>query len=302
MPCVVVLWPAAQPLFCPSRARCSRRAEDSPTLALAWTLFAAICRVAQAFESVYKALHKRPLLRRRSVLAVEVGRGGEEDEQLVLPASALPAPAMFSGGAAGTPSAAQRTTRRSTRAARATSALSGASTPLVASPPPPGLAQQQQQRTLGANLAVASKALSSATPSRRTRSVAAGSDAGSRASMLMDVDEAAQSQQPQQGKDTDRLLVKDESYAIAERKGLPVEVQEAIAASGASASPFSCCRAELTPCSTCCNRPVHAPRQGRPRPDHRLRPPRQLRPLLRVELGERASLLALLPPRRWNRS
>lgn len=208
-------------------------------MALAWTLFAAICRVAQAFESVYKALHKRPLLRRRSVLAVEVGRGGEEDEQLVLPASALPAPAMFSGGAAGTPSAAQRTTRRSTRAARATSALSGASTPLVASPPPPGLAQQQQQRTLGANLAVASKALSSATPSRRTRSVAAGSDAGSRASMLMDVDEAAQSQQPQQGKDTNRLLVKDESYAIAERKGLPVEVQEAIAASGASASPFS---------------------------------------------------------------
>ncbi|GAA5890992.1 hypothetical protein JCM8208_003123 [Rhodotorula glutinis] len=134
---------------------------------------------------------------------------------------------MFSGGAAGTPSAAQRTTRRSTRAARAASALSGASTPLVASPPPPALAQHQQQRTLGANLAVASKALSSAAPSRRTRSVAAGSDAGT---MLMDVDEAGQSQQ-QQGKDSDRLLVKDESYAITERKGLPVEVQEAIAAS-----------------------------------------------------------------------
>ncbi|GAA5843798.1 hypothetical protein JCM9279_000149 [Rhodotorula babjevae] len=141
---------------------------------------------------------------------------------------------MFSGGAAGTPSAAQRTTRRSTRAARAAAALSGGSTPLVASPPPPGLAQQQQ-RTLGANLAVASKALSSATPSRRTRSVAAGSDAGSSASMLMDLDEAGQAQQHQhqhqQGKDADRLLVKDESYAITERKGLPVEVQEAIAAS-----------------------------------------------------------------------
>ncbi|GAA5922516.1 hypothetical protein JCM3775_005758 [Rhodotorula graminis] len=140
---------------------------------------------------------------------------------------------MFSGGAAGTPSAAQRTTRRSTRAARAASALSGASTPLVASPPPPGLApqQQQQQRTLGANLAVTTKALSSAAPSRRTRSVAAGSDAGTSATMLMDVDEAGQSQQHQQGKDADRLLVKDESYAITERKGLPVEVQEAIAAS-----------------------------------------------------------------------
>ncbi|BGP37735.1 hypothetical protein JCM10449v2_001657 [Rhodotorula kratochvilovae] len=125
---------------------------------------------------------------------------------------------MFSSGAAGTPSAA-RTTRRTTRAARAASALaSGASTPTA-----PPIAQAQ--RTLGANLALASKALSaSPAPSRRTRSIAAASDAGS---AMMDVDDGAQGQ----GKDSDRLLVKDESYAITERKSLPVEVQQAISSS-----------------------------------------------------------------------
>lgn len=54
------------------------------------------------------------------------------------------------------------------------------------------------------------------------------SDVGS----AMDVEEA-QGQGALVRKDGDKLLVKDESYSITERTALPVEVQQAIAASGA---------------------------------------------------------------------
>lgn len=64
------------------------------------------------------------------------------------------------------------------------------------------------------------------------------SDAGS--AMVVDGDEGQQQQAG--GKDSDRLLVRDESYAIAERKGLPVEVQQAIAASGQSLPGLSLSR------------------------------------------------------------
>ncbi|GAA6006390.1 uncharacterized protein JCM10292_002672 [Rhodotorula paludigena] len=138
---------------------------------------------------------------------------------------------MFSSGGASTPTGA-RTTRRATRASRAASSAlaSGTSTPLPpAAAPAPGPA-----RTLGANLAAASRTLSaSPAPSRRSaRSVAAVSDVGS----AMDVEEA-QGQGALVRKDGDKMLVKDESYSITERTALPVEVQQAIAASDAYTQP-----------------------------------------------------------------
>ncbi|GAA5863802.1 hypothetical protein JCM1840_005771 [Sporobolomyces johnsonii] len=120
---------------------------------------------------------------------------------------------MFSGGA-GTPLGTRTTRRAASRRAVSSAFVSGQTTPR-ASPP------ATTSRTLGANLHAASAALSvSPAPSRRAKSsVAALSDVGS----AMDVDEAAAGR-----KEADKVLVKDENYAVVERKGLPVEVQQAI--------------------------------------------------------------------------
>ncbi|GAA5885246.1 hypothetical protein JCM6882_009536 [Rhodosporidiobolus microsporus] len=137
---------------------------------------------------------------------------------------------MFSSGAGGT-STPRQSRRLASRASRAPSALaSGQSTPR-ASPP-----AAVQSRTLGANLQAASRALSGAAspaPSSRrgTRSVAALTEDGGSA---MDVEEVGQ---PAAGKERERVLVKDEAYAITERKGLPDEVVQAIAGADAYTAP-----------------------------------------------------------------
>ncbi|KAJ8295400.1 Nucleoporin nup132 [Rhodotorula toruloides] len=137
----------------------------------------------------------------------------QERERRVEFSSNLPLE-MFSSGAAGTP---QRTTRRSARASRVASTLT--STQATPQPSPP-----QTARTLGANLQAVQRGLTvSPAPSRRTaRSVAAASDVGS----AMDVEEGATAAGR---KDQDKVLVRDDSYTITERKALPVEVQQAVA-------------------------------------------------------------------------
>lgn len=77
--------------------------------------------------------------------------------------------------------------------------------------------------------------------------MAAASDVGS----AMDVEEGATAAGR---KDQDKVLVRDDSYTITERKALPVEVQQAVAGSGAS---FLLClvrRGELT--SRCSQTPI----------------------------------------------
>ncbi|GAA5919787.1 hypothetical protein JCM1841_005860 [Sporobolomyces salmonicolor] len=120
---------------------------------------------------------------------------------------------MFSGGA-GTPPGTRTTRRAASRRAVSSAFASGQTTPRASAP-------ASTSRTLGANLHAAAAALSaSPAPSRRAKSsVAALSDVGS----AMDVDEAAAGR-----KEADKVLVKDENYAVVERKGLPIEVQQAI--------------------------------------------------------------------------
>ncbi|GAA6004642.1 hypothetical protein JCM10207_000965 [Rhodosporidiobolus poonsookiae] len=140
---------------------------------------------------------------------------------------------MFSSGA-GT-STPRQSRRLASRASRAPSALaSGTSTPLAHSPTLPS-----NSRLLGDNLAATSRSLaaSPAPGSRRaTRSAVARSvsEGGSN----MEVDEQGQGQgQHGNGKDQDKVLVKDEAYAITERKGLPQEVEQAVASADAYTSP-----------------------------------------------------------------
>ncbi|ORY72608.1 methyltransferase type 11 [Leucosporidium creatinivorum] len=139
---------------------------------------------------------------------------------------------MFSG--ASTPPKATRTPRRAgTRASRAAIAASGETTPR-ASPPPSTSASLHRNRSLGHNLHAASRALSASPApslgSRRTRSVAAASEAGS----AMDLDERERATKGEE----DKVLVKDESYVVLEKKGLPAEVEQVIRAADPYTDPF----------------------------------------------------------------
>jgi hypothetical protein len=134
---------------------------------------------------------------------------------------------MFSGTS--TPPKATRTPRRTgTRASRAAIAASGETTPR-ASPPPSTSASLHPNRSLGHNLHAASRALSASPApsmhgSRRTRSVAATSEAGS----AMDLDDRERAGKGEE----DKVLVRDDSYVVLEKKGLPAEVEQVIRAAG----------------------------------------------------------------------
>ncbi|GAA5979128.1 hypothetical protein JCM11641_008435 [Rhodosporidiobolus odoratus] len=132
---------------------------------------------------------------------------------------------MFSQGAAST-STPRQSRRLASRASRAPSALASGQTTPRGSPP------QTASKLLGSNLQAASRALaaSPAPSSRRvTRSVAA-SDVGT----AMDVEEGNASTGR---KDNEKVLVKDDKYAIMERTGPPDEVVQAIAGSDPYTQP-----------------------------------------------------------------
>ncbi|GAA5848319.1 hypothetical protein JCM8547_004477 [Rhodosporidiobolus lusitaniae] len=140
---------------------------------------------------------------------------------------------MFSSGTTGTPRQSRRLASRAL--------ASGQTTPRAS--PPSALPASHAARTLGANLQAASRALSVGSPgpgSARSgrltpsaagggRSVAATSEAGGQ----MDVEYEGGAGR----KDSEKVLVRDESYQIAERKGVPDEVVQAVQGSDAYTQP-----------------------------------------------------------------
>ncbi|GAA6029226.1 hypothetical protein JCM8097_003577 [Rhodosporidiobolus ruineniae] len=133
---------------------------------------------------------------------------------------------MFSS-ASGAQSTPRQSRRLASRASRAPSALaSGQSTPRGASPP----------RTLTQSYHAPQRALAPSTaPSAATRRTARSVAAQSEVSTAMDLDEGLQ--QPQRGQQQDRVLVRDQGYAITERRGLPDEVAYAVAGSDPYTQP-----------------------------------------------------------------
>ncbi|KAM0753804.1 methyltransferase type 11 [Meredithblackwellia eburnea MCA 4105] len=138
---------------------------------------------------------------------------------------------MFSG--TNTPERSRKTvtSRRSSRSALSSALQSGQSTPRAETPPLP----THTPRSLGADLNAASRALSAPpgphlTPSaRRARSVTAPSEVST-----MDVEDGGAKAEGA----LDRILVRDDSYIVKERKGLPVEVSDALFNADPYTDPF----------------------------------------------------------------
>jgi hypothetical protein len=125
-----------------------------------------------------------------------------------------------------TPDKPRRTTRRTSRAPL----LSGQTTPRASPPPPSTQTPRAGALTIRASPAPSGSQALSALVGRRaaTRSIAARSDVGS----VFDGEHDGRKE------DGAKVLVRDESYAVTERRGgLPTEVEQVLFAAG----PFIPC-------------------------------------------------------------
>ena len=126
-------------------------------------------------------------------------------------------------------------------------------------------------------------------PSRRGQAV---SDAGS----AMDVEEEGETEQQRsvmEKKLQDKVLVKDDNYIVTERKGLPVEVQQAISLAGQSISQKFTHLLFRSPSYSRLYRSLYTASESCTGPKHWFRPPRDERILFGLELVSSKTALSL---------